>query len=152
MEEQTVARFISGLKLNIQDQLVFHTCWTLSQAYNRALMVEKQLARRSMAPSYGSRTNSQAPTTSTQTKPWSQDQTSKPSTQGGPNVYKSAPRNSNMSGFKCFKCGEMGHKENECNKPLLSKGRALMLEDVVEIEDVVESDDEELVGGENEEE
>uniref|UniRef100_A0A2N9IAJ9 Integrase catalytic domain-containing protein n=1 Tax=Fagus sylvatica TaxID=28930 RepID=A0A2N9IAJ9_FAGSY len=87
-EEQTVARFISGLKLNIQDQLVFHTCWTLSQAYNRALMVEKQLARRSMAPSYGSRTNSQAPTTSTQTKPWSQDQTSKPSTQGSPNVYK----------------------------------------------------------------
>ena len=71
-EEQTVARFISGLKLNIQDQLVFHTCWTLSQAYNLALMVEKQLARRSMAPSYGSRTNSQAPTTSTQTKPANQ--------------------------------------------------------------------------------
>uniref|UniRef100_A0A2N9F6N0 Reverse transcriptase n=1 Tax=Fagus sylvatica TaxID=28930 RepID=A0A2N9F6N0_FAGSY len=44
-EEQTVARFISGLKLNIQDQLVFHTCWTLSQAYNRALMVEKQLVQ-----------------------------------------------------------------------------------------------------------
>jgi hypothetical protein len=151
-EEQTVARFISGLKLNIQDQLVFHTCWTLSQAYNRALMVEKQLARRSMAPSYGSRTNSQAPTTSTQTKPWSQDQTSKPSTQGSPNAYKSAPRNSNVSGFKCFKCGEVGHKANECNKPLLSRGRALMLEDVVEIEDVVESDDEELVGGDNEEE
>uniref|UniRef100_A0A2N9I3J9 CCHC-type domain-containing protein n=1 Tax=Fagus sylvatica TaxID=28930 RepID=A0A2N9I3J9_FAGSY len=120
--------------------------------YNRALMVEKQLARRSMAPSYGSRTNSQAPTTSTQTKPWSQDQTSKPSTQGSPNVYKSAPRNSNVSGFKCFKCGEVGHKANECNKPLLSRGRALMLEDVVEVEDVVESDDEELVGGDNEEE
>jgi hypothetical protein len=72
-EEQLVARFISGLKISIQDQLVFHTCWTLSQAYNRALMVEKQLARKSMAPSYGSRTNSQAPATSTQTKPWSQD-------------------------------------------------------------------------------
>ena len=28
--EQTVARFISRLKLNIQDQLVFHICWTLS--------------------------------------------------------------------------------------------------------------------------
>ena len=25
-EEQTVARFISGLKISIQDQLVFHTC------------------------------------------------------------------------------------------------------------------------------
>ena len=57
-EEQTVARFISGLKISIQDQLVFHTCWSLSQAYNRALMVEKQLARKSMAPSYESRPNS----------------------------------------------------------------------------------------------
>ena len=28
--EQTVARFISGLKISIQDQLVFHTCWSLS--------------------------------------------------------------------------------------------------------------------------
>ena len=111
-EEQTVARFISGLKISIQDQLVFHTCWTLSQAYNRALMVEKQLARKSMVPSYGSKTSSQALATSTQTKPWSQDQTSKLNTQGNPNVYKSAPRNSNVSGFKCFKCGEMSLKAN----------------------------------------
>ena len=54
-----------------------------------------------------------------------------------------------MSGFKC---GEMGHKANECGKPLLSKGRALMLEDVIGVEDVVESDDDKLVGGDNEEE
>ena len=114
-------------------------------------MVEKKLARKSMVPSYGPRTSSQAPATSTQTKPWSQDQTSKLNNQGSPNVYKSVPRNSNVSGFKCFKCGEMGHKANECNKSLLSRGRALMLEDV-EVEDVVELDDDELVGGDNEEE
>ena len=54
-----------------------------------------------------------------------------------------------MSGFKC---GEMGHKANECSKPLLSKRRALMLEDVVKVEDVVESDNDELVGGDDEEE
>ena len=71
-EEQLEARFLSGLKLGIQDQLMFHTCWTLSQAYNRVFMVEKQLARKSMALSYGSRTNSQALATSTQTKPWFQ--------------------------------------------------------------------------------
>ena len=114
--------------------------------------MEKQLARKSMVPSYESRTSSQAPETSNQTKPRSQDQTSKLNAQGNPNVYRSAPRNNNVSGFKCFKCGEMGHKANECSKHLLSKGRALMLKDVVEIEDVVESNDEELVGGDNEEE
>ena len=51
-----------------------------------------------------------------------------------------------MSGFKCFKCGEMGQKANKCNKPLLSWGKALILEDVVEVEDVIELNDEELVG------
>ena len=51
-----------------------------------------------------------------------------------------------MSGFKCFKCGEMGHKANKCSKPFLSWGKALILEDVVEVEDVIESNDEELVG------
>uniref|UniRef100_A0A2N9HYM8 Reverse transcriptase domain-containing protein n=1 Tax=Fagus sylvatica TaxID=28930 RepID=A0A2N9HYM8_FAGSY len=80
------------------------------------------------------------------------EQTSKLNTQGSPNVYKSAPRNSNVSGFKCFKCGEMGHKVNEYSKPLLSRGRALMLEDVIQVKDVVELDDDKLVGGDNEEE
>jgi hypothetical protein len=46
----------------------------------------------------------------------------------------------------------MGHKANECSKPLSSKGRTLMLGDVVEVEDVVESDSDELIGGDDEEE
>ena len=57
-----------------------------------------------------------------------------------------------MSGFKCFKCGEMGHKANECNKPLLSRGKPLMLKDIVEVEDVAKSEDDELIRGDNEEE
>ena len=46
----------------------------------------------------------------------------------------------------------MGHKANECNKLLLSKGQALILEHVVEVEEVGESDSDELVRGDDEEE
>ena len=46
----------------------------------------------------------------------------------------------------------MGHKANECSKPLLSKGRTLMLGDVVEVKDFVESNGDELIGGDEEEE
>ena len=41
-EDQLVAHFISGLKVAIQDLLALHICYTLSQAYNQALMVEKK--------------------------------------------------------------------------------------------------------------
>ena len=45
-EEQLVARFLSGLKPPIQDALSLHQLWSVSEAYNRALTFEKQLARR----------------------------------------------------------------------------------------------------------
>ena len=46
IEEQMVARFLSGLKPPIQDALSLHQLWSVSEAYNRALMFEKQLARK----------------------------------------------------------------------------------------------------------
>jgi hypothetical protein len=45
-EKQLVAQFISGLKIHIQDVLCLHTCWTVSEAFNRALLIEKQKSRR----------------------------------------------------------------------------------------------------------
>ena len=45
-EEWMVARFLSGLKPPIQDALSLHQLWSVSEAYNRALMFEKQLARK----------------------------------------------------------------------------------------------------------
>ena len=45
-EEKTVARFLSGLKPQIRDTLSLHQLWSVSNAYYRALMFEKQLARK----------------------------------------------------------------------------------------------------------
>ena len=45
-EEQMVARFLSGLKPPIQDALSLHQLLSVFEGYNRALMFEKQLARK----------------------------------------------------------------------------------------------------------
>ena len=45
-EESMVARFLSGLKSSIQDALSLHQLWSVSKAYNRALMFERQLERK----------------------------------------------------------------------------------------------------------
>ena len=41
-----VARFLSGLKSSIQDALSLHQLWSISEAYNTALMFERQLERK----------------------------------------------------------------------------------------------------------
>ncbi|KAG5535889.1 hypothetical protein RHGRI_023610 [Rhododendron griersonianum] len=41
-----VARYISGLSITIQDALAMQTLWTVSDAYNRALVAEKQEKRK----------------------------------------------------------------------------------------------------------
>ena len=44
-EEQMVARYLSGLKLPIQDVISLQSLWNVTEAYNRALLVEKQQTR-----------------------------------------------------------------------------------------------------------
>ena len=41
-----IARFLSGLKTLIQDALSLHQLWSVFEAYNKALMFERQLARK----------------------------------------------------------------------------------------------------------
>ncbi|KAG5528457.1 hypothetical protein RHGRI_029217 [Rhododendron griersonianum] len=45
-EDQMVARYISGLTTTIQDALAMQTLWTVSEAYNRALVAKKQEKRK----------------------------------------------------------------------------------------------------------
>lgn len=45
-EGQQIARYLSGLKPFIQDSLSMYPLCTLSEAYSRAIMMERQLARK----------------------------------------------------------------------------------------------------------
>ena len=47
-EEQQIARYLSGLKPSIQDSFSMYALCTLFEAYSRAIMMERQLARKAM--------------------------------------------------------------------------------------------------------
>jgi hypothetical protein len=48
IEKQQVARYLSGLKPPIQDALCMYPIWSISEAYNRALIIEKQLTKKAL--------------------------------------------------------------------------------------------------------
>ncbi|XP_075674896.1 uncharacterized protein LOC142644102 [Castanea sativa] len=108
-----VARFLSGLKPPIQDALSLHQLWTISKAYNRTLMFEKQLARKAFVQfqAYGGSRSTQV------------------STQGRPTTNSAQP----------FKIESLaGHKATDCKKLGVSaqgKGKALMIKGCEDQED-----------------
>jgi hypothetical protein len=122
-EEQLVDRFLSGLKEPIQDILCLHTCWTVSEAFNRALLIEKQQARMNRSYPFTSRIGG---TTCTFTESWSQP-TKKVDTDSNitssSNASKAPFKNQGGVVFKCFKCGEAGHRTVECKKGMTTQGK-----------------------------
>ena len=47
-DEQQVARYLSGLKSPFQDALCLYPIWSISEAYNQVLIIEKQLTRKTL--------------------------------------------------------------------------------------------------------
>ncbi|XP_022851940.1 uncharacterized protein LOC111373620 [Olea europaea var. sylvestris] len=94
-EKQMVALYLGGLRQPRQDVLSLHSLWTVSEAYQRALSIEKQQSRRPVVRGEGSQ-----PVRPQESRPAYQPQ-----------------RDSSTSSIKYFRCGKQGHRTTDCRKP-----------------------------------
>ncbi|PKU79630.1 putative mitochondrial protein [Dendrobium catenatum] len=126
-ENQLVARFVGGLREQLQEKLEMNSIWSLSQAVNFALKAEAQLQRHSR--SYSSRRlvsqespgdNSRTATTNAYAKPPTAPGNTPivQATEPRPPIRAKIPPKENPYGrpnpLKCFRCFQPGHKSNEC--------------------------------------
>jgi len=128
-EDQRIARYISGLKLSIQDTLVAHTFYNVSEAQAKAKAVEQQQSRfRNYQLPRGnlqSQTTSQIPKTVPKPNNHASSSSSQPTRQ--PALLPTPPNtisNFNKANIRCHNCRAMGHYARECPKPkpsLISK-------------------------------
>nr|GEV37915.1 hypothetical protein [Tanacetum cinerariifolium] len=153
MDEQFVARYISGLNSSIQERLSLMPIWFVDQAQNMAMKAEMMSSktgvgfRRSNMKSlsnYGSQPN---PIQSTIYITTTTTSSSKASESGGNKNKESQPINSNPyarpTGAKCFRCGKPGHRSNVCPKrstyySVESRNDGLTVDEAFQEEDVLE--------------
>ncbi|XP_057473975.1 uncharacterized protein LOC130762303 [Actinidia eriantha] len=115
-EDQQISRFINGLRVAIRDQVSLHTLYSLNKAVTLAKKVESQQNRTNTRPQFSNKGKQPVPSPQSQPVTNSGSQTKAATTgsttrQGGnPNPY------AKVSGDKCYRCGEPGHRSNTCPK------------------------------------
>ncbi|PKI57205.1 hypothetical protein CRG98_022390 [Punica granatum] len=115
-EDQLVARYISGLRVQLQDTINLFDPVSMSFAHHRALIVERQLKRAGNRVTSGgvavARTGGVIRAS------------------GGSTVLVRPLKPTNIgpssSEAKCFKYGELGHRQSECRK---GEKRAMFIEE-----------------------
>ncbi|KAH7857888.1 hypothetical protein Vadar_017588 [Vaccinium darrowii] len=129
-QEQLILRYVGGLRAQFQDELIMYDLCSVSDAHQRALVLEKRFARRPVGnwSSTARASAGAAPPTR-----------AVPSQPAVPAAIKPA---ASASTYKCFKCGEPGHRMADCrkgNRP----GKALFIEPDGAIHDSPEGYDQE---------
>ncbi|KAG8382026.1 hypothetical protein BUALT_Bualt05G0033600 [Buddleja alternifolia] len=119
-DNQQVARFIGGLCMNIQDQMALHNVWTLDEAVNLARKIENQFSRqhiRTQQNRFNPETSQKNPIPTPPQNPRNQPPITRNQTRqlapSNPNRQNNNPY-AKPFGDKCYKCGEPGHRSNEC--------------------------------------
>ncbi|KAK0596911.1 hypothetical protein LWI29_020052 [Acer saccharum] len=138
-QDQLVSRYCGGLRAQIMEVVNLFDPITVSEAHQRALQIEKSVSWRGVGGllSYG---NGGA---TGRLEGGSSSSISRTAAVGGssstPNTF-SAPNQQPRAtgGFKCFNCGEAGHRQSECKK----LGKRVLFADTEEEEEVAVVGDE----------
>ncbi|KAK0582226.1 hypothetical protein LWI29_023098 [Acer saccharum] len=130
-EEQTIARYLGGLRKEIHDVIVLHQYWSYDDVYKLAVKVEKQLKHKINRPFVGSSTQNPK---KENFNPKTFDKGSNSKTDLHSNSSRqSAPKPQLV---KCFKCSGLGHMQAECpNRKFIN-----LAEEVLFVEDSFQED------------
>jgi hypothetical protein len=126
-DDEKVARYMNGLRYDIQDEMSMMTIQTVEDAYQMALKAEEKLSRKQGQRGRG-RSQARGKTIAQDRTQKSKEEGKKPQTQherGGSsqrgqyadrNTFPRARGRGRGRGgeVKCFVCGKIGHKSYEC--------------------------------------
>ena len=135
---EKVARYINGLRMDIQDEIIVLNPRTVEESYQLALKAEDKITRRQSNRGRGkNKGRGQQFNRGRSTN--QRDRTSSSSYQGhrhdGFKERGFSPRGRGRDRgreFKCFKCGKMGHRSFECPEKKDAGSRNVVVTPTVE--------------------
>ena len=122
-DDQLMARYLGGLRPNIQEALSLHPLWTISKAFLRALAPEK-LHSRSGSQSVMQPKPQFQPTQTPVCSKTSATVPNRPPPSSGARIPGTP------STIRCFTCRQVGHRAAECPSTIKrpNKGKGLLIE------------------------
>ncbi|XP_004292437.1 PREDICTED: uncharacterized protein LOC101306407 [Fragaria vesca subsp. vesca] len=150
-EEQTVARYLAGLRREIHDVVVLQPCWSYSEVYQLAIQVEKQLqSRYKRGASEDYEAKKIASSSTPKITPMLDANIREPLKNQA--EHKAEARESNKGkNVKCFKCSGLGHIASDCpNRRVvnlveeLGESSSAGLDDMPTSDDYGDQDEEEI--------
>lgn len=127
--DQLVSRYIGGLRPNFQDVLNLFAPFTVSEAHQRAILLEQQYQRHPGGPFSNVVGRLERPFSSADVRTGpSATVRGRPATDNSdPRPVPSAPTPSNPRPGRCFSCGAFGHIQSSC--PNRGNTRALLTDE-----------------------